>query len=141
MYSVEFVVPGAPHLNASAHQTWKQKTGEKRKWRRNVAICARVAGPLPREPLRYSLVTVTRISKAMPDGDNLYQGTMKVVLDALKACGIIVDDAPENIGMPRAQWQKIKSDLMFTHVSVEECVPQELDLSNWNLTPYAEVER
>ncbi len=53
-------------------------------------------------------VTITRHSCGVePDTDNLYGGC-KLVLDALKTAGQIIDDSPKHIKL-KAKWQRVKT--------------------------------
>ena len=86
---------------------------------------------VPKRPLEFARVVITRCSSAPPDGDNLYSG-LKHILDALQKCGIIRSDNHECIGMVAARWEKSAPKHGCTRVYVRECEEYELDKSAWN---------
>ena len=137
-YSIDFIMPDAPDSNSASNQLWWTKRSEKKRIHRQIWGYARAARPFPSQPLEHALITVTRLSRAPLDGDNLYHG-LKYVLDALgvkHGCGIIKDDAFDVVGMPRAKWQRYMGNTTQTRIEVVECSIGELDLTAWNFSEF-----
>jgi hypothetical protein len=63
--------------------------------------------------LPHAKVVFTRHSKGTLDRDNLY-GSAKIVIDALRYAGVIVDDSPEHLILDCQQERRAKKGLTVT---------------------------
>lgn len=106
-----------PRLQTNGYGSWRARYSEKERWHKLVWHAVLVAGR-PEAPLDRAVVTMTRHSTRQPDSDNLV-ASFKPVLDGLKHARVIVDDKPENIGMPTYIWQKSKQKDQRIVVRVE----------------------
>src|SRR2546421_2869176 len=93
-----FVIPQVPpSLNALLRMHWKERRKLSLQWAKLIwaARAEQVRGLFPR--FEKASVTIERQSPHILDLDNTYGGTGKIICDALKANGIITDDAPDCI--------------------------------------------
>lgn len=128
LYHLSIEIGGVPLCNAAEDKTWRARKRMRDDWCNRVHYST--VGKRPPAPLEFSIVSITRCSSMMPDYDNLQHG-VKFLLDALQRSGIIIDDAPHNIGVPLAYWRRAKRGKARTLIEVTECSMDELDLSAW----------
>lgn len=98
---------------------WAKYKKLREQW--EMIVLAHVMGQrvMPVPSLARARITLTRRSSVEPDADNL-RFSWKPVLDALKRCGIILDDKPAVIGTPVCIWEKAKPKQGSITVLVEE---------------------
>jgi len=118
-YALRFEIRGLPpNANASGgSRNFWAISAERKLWIK--AIDAFIAPHLPRQPLLFAKLTLSRHSTISPDPDGLVGG-FKSVVDALVQCGVLVNDRFENIGMPNYSWAKCKAGEGRIFVTVEE---------------------
>lgn len=85
-----------PSLNKMLRRHWSVDRKLKKHWHKLVWLALfeqseRITRPFPR-----AKITITRHSSRMLDPDNA-TGSVKHVVDALRACNVITDDTPEHI--------------------------------------------
>lgn len=73
----------------------------------------------PPKPLEKIACTFTRISTREPDDDN-NRASFKPIRDALKECGIVVDDSPRHMPDPQYKWEPGNRGQGHVRVTVEE---------------------
>jgi Holliday junction resolvase RusA-like endonuclease len=101
-YRLEFEVQLLPKLpNQLLRQAWYTVKREKDKWHALVGL--KIAGKTPESPLSAASLEFHRYSSREPDFDGLV-GSFKIVTDALKKSGVIIDDRPSVIGQPKYFW-------------------------------------
>jgi hypothetical protein len=116
---IELGIPEAtPTLNALTRAHWTKYRQLRRHWSMLVLVAKSEAGAHgnAREPMA---VTVVRYGKQPLDPDNL-TGGCKVLIDALKDHGLIVDDNPVNLTL---HVEQKKDRYPRTHVSIRSIAP------------------
>jgi hypothetical protein len=99
---ISLVIPRAPpSLNQTLRMHWSERRRLKQLWIKEIWVAAFEA-KIRSEPRMKSKVEIDRRSPKLLDEDNCY-GAIKVVLDALKDCGLIEDDSPEHIELRVSQ--------------------------------------
>lgn len=96
---------------------WRVRSSHAKKWK--TLIWAETAARKPEVPLQKARVTMIRHSSVEPDTDGC-RGSFKVILDALVACGILVNDKPENVGEPIVRHQKAPPKKGQITITIEE---------------------
>lgn len=100
----EFTIPDLPKMiNRTAGRHWSAKNNERVKWGRLLQEQCKLHG-ISGIGLQKAKLTFTRYSSREPDFDGLISG-FKAVTDALKGCGVIVDDKPSVIGQSDFFWE------------------------------------
>ena len=95
--STEISLPRtAPSLNRLLRLHWADRRKLKDDWQW-LLLAERAKGNFPKHQTKLK-ITITRFSPKLLDTDNLY-GSCKIVLDAMKAVGILVDDSPSHIDL------------------------------------------
>lgn len=98
---IEFTIEDAvPSLNRLLRMHWYQRRRLIKKWEWLVfAEVYRFSGGPMAFPAGKVKVSITRCYRRVPlDEDNLH-GAAKLILDALKACRILVDDSPAHVAL------------------------------------------
>jgi Holliday junction resolvase RusA-like endonuclease len=120
-YYLEFSIPGLPKTtNAGGRAHWAVKVKEAERWKWAVGVA--VLRKQPSAPLRKAQVTLTRHSSVEPEYDGLVS-SFKAILDALTLHGVIADDQPSVIGVPKYEWKKAPPN----QGRVEVCVRGEVE--------------
>lgn len=87
-----------PSLNKYLRMHWALRTKVIALWRRWVWVACVQSGVATRQPLPFSYVTIERRGKKLLDPDSLF-GSQKVLIDCLRAHGLILDDSPKHIAL------------------------------------------
>lgn len=118
MYELLLEFSQLPKITTNGAQgSWKAKAGNARKWKRIIMIlCAR--GKVPKAPLTFAKLTLTRHSSICPDADGLV-ASFKPVIDGLVKAGVLIDDNMDVIGMPSYLWKKAPPRAGFITIKVE----------------------
>ena len=120
-YSIEFTEPTLPPTtNGMASFHWWKKKKLSDTWNRTVMAHVLAKGG-PKSPLTKAKLTLIRYSSREPDYDGLVS-SFKVVVDALRYCGVIKDDRMSNIGIPIYDWQLTTPKNGFIEEKVEEVI-------------------
>jgi len=105
---IELSIPEAtPTLNSFVHAHWTKYRAARKHWSLLVMVAKSQAKQTLLEPLARASVRVERHGKYTLDEDNLVGGC-KVLIDALKDNGLIVDDSPEHLSLTVEQRPKSK---------------------------------
>lgn len=125
LYQIDFTLPGLPRMiNATNRSNWRVGWQEGKQWSKMVGFIT--AGKRPPKPLVRAKAFFLRSTHGVePDFDNLVI-SFKPVRDALKSCGIIVDDKPSHF-RATYEWQKGVYRQGFIQVQVTEVSEEE-----WN---------
>lgn len=123
-YKLEFMEPKLPPTtNGMVSFHWWKKKKLSDEWN-NIVMYHVLKLGAPRAPLEKAKLTLIRYSSREPDYDGLVS-SFKVVVDALRHNGVLVDDRMSNIGIPIYDWQKATPKGGFIHVCVEEVTQME----------------
>lgn len=118
-YQLYLRLPGLPPTQeAAAKGHWAKRYRELKRWKELVAWRARAEG-LPPKPLASARVEVIRHSCSQPDADNL-STSFKPLIDGLVYGKVLLDDAPDVIGVPHCSWLKAPPRKGFVEILVEE---------------------
>jgi len=85
-----------PSLNTMLRRHWSVDRRLKKHWHKLVWVALFERPHGPRARFSKAKITITRSSPRMLDPDNA-AGSVKHVVDALRACDVIADDTPEHI--------------------------------------------
>jgi hypothetical protein len=85
-----------PSLNKMLRRHWAVDRRLKKRWHKLVWVALFEQPYGARARFNKAKVTITRCSPRMLDADNAV-GSVKHVVDALRACNVIADDTPEHI--------------------------------------------
>jgi Holliday junction resolvase RusA-like endonuclease len=108
----EAEVPGTvPSLNLLLRRHWMKRRAISKRWQWTMLA----SRPQPYSAPALARVTITRFSRGTLDVDNLY-GAAKIVVDALKVAGLIVDDAPKVLELICRQE---RASHAATHITIE----------------------
>lgn len=119
-YVLEFTIPGLPPTqNGATRGKLKERFRVKSEWK--MLVWAAIQGKKPRKPLARAKLTLIRGSRTRPDFDGL-TSSFKVVIDALRQQGVLLDDRHENIGVPDYQWTPSPARCGYIRVIIEELV-------------------
>jgi Holliday junction resolvase RusA-like endonuclease len=122
LYKFVATIPGLPKtMNAIKGHHWRTYSNQKKRWARQVARLTLINRP-PRLPLKKVKLTLTRLSSAAPDYDNLV-ASFKPIIDCLVDFGFIVNDSMDVVGQPTYAWQKVKPLQGAIRIEIEE-LPQ-----------------
>ena len=108
-------LPKSPNLLLGA--PWQVRAGYAKRWLRFISNALATNRRLA--PCQKAKVTLTRYGTRKLDSDNL-RSSFKCILDALKKCGVIVDDSPDVIGTPEVIFEKVPRKETRIKVRVEE---------------------
>jgi hypothetical protein len=99
-------IPMAPPLpNRLRGVHWSVKAKARREWQNAVDLALLEAGwRRAQGPLDHPTVTLTRISAAAPDPDNVMAG-WKPLIDALVVAGVMIDDSADAYTLV-SRWEK-----------------------------------
>lgn len=119
-YVLEFTIQGLPPTqNASSRGRLRDRIQMKQDWK--LRVWAELQGKKPRRPLPRAKLTLVRGSRTRPDFDGL-TSSFKVIIDALRQQGVLLDDRHENIDVPDYRWEPAPARDGFIRVRVEEIV-------------------
>ena len=119
MYVFEFTERRLPQtINQSGRQHWAAKVAASREWNNIVMYHVLKKGGPPNGPLPRAKLTLIRYSSREPDFDGLVS-SFKVVIDALRYNGVILDDKMSNVGVPSYSWVSVKPREGSIYVRVE----------------------
>jgi hypothetical protein len=122
-YRLEFEIASLPKMANGGHGNWRADHGRKMHWRKWVGTA--LMGKLPKKPLAFARVTLTRCSSVEPDFDGLAHG-FKPIVDALVHFGVIVDDRGSVLER-RYLWEKAKPKQGGIRVVLEELTVRRFD--------------
>lgn len=116
-YVLEFMIPGLPKMaNQLLRGHWRARHGHAVSWKSKVRQAAEYRRP--EKPLEKAKLTLVRVSSVQPDVDGLVS-SFKHIVDGLVEAGILVNDKPENIGMPDYKWERGAQKAGHVKVKVE----------------------
>jgi len=123
-YLLKIVIPGLYKMGNRSGRRGNHWNERQEIMALKCTVMALVGSSKPPKPLAKAELICVRFSSVEPDCDGLVIG-FKHVIDALKNCGVIVDDKPSVIGFPRYEWRKAKPKKGFLYVQVKESAKEE----------------
>jgi hypothetical protein len=100
--SFTLVIPRAPpSLNQTLRMHWIERRRLQRLWVKEIWVAAFEA-QIKTPPTLKAKVSIERRGPKLLDPDNAV-GATKIVIDALKDCGLIEDDSPDHIELSVSQ--------------------------------------
>jgi hypothetical protein len=120
-YMIEFEIKALPRLpNTLLGSHWRTRSEHAKKWKLLVAHALHMNKP--DAPLKQAKLTLIRRSTKRPDYDGIVGG-MKVILDSLVYCGVLIDDTHEVIGVPTYDHEKVGPKCGGIFVRIEAIEP------------------
>lgn len=104
-----------PSRNAFYHKHWRVEHTAKKRWTKQFAPHSLVIPPAHAK----RLVMIERYGMRKLDVDNFFGG-LKVVLDSLKSCGLIVDDDDKNMELLAYQRKLEPKQRPYTVITLDD---------------------
>lgn len=112
------VPKASPSMNTFNGRHWRHYREQKKLWEKYVWVAKADAGVFGMPMLERAKVRFERYGVKLLDEDNL-TGGCKMILDSLKALGLIEDDSPGHVTLTVVQKQTTK-DKIRTVIHIEE---------------------